>query len=297
MQTGVVHVMLDLGKRIQQRLDVFDGCDAHNGADVNPTVRLFGRHCAKLLDIHAVGRDATLRRVAPQLDLCLAGVAEQARHHACPVIDRTRQHEEETHPQTLERRQHPCGADNLLLALARVDAVLAEHNRRVVDIATQTRQNTAVTCGDGVVDVGFGHLLAHEEEHGQQHRAQRMEHVGERRVRVVPSADVGHEVEERLAHEKAHGRHALLTHRGKQHVPIRRGAVHEIGQRLLLLGGKAGTLAPRRAFERVVEEDLVYLHHVVGQLVDVFAAVGVVGPYAPQHKLMLGKRLDEAVGP
>ena len=175
--------------------------------------------------------------------------------------------------------------------------MLAEHDRRMVDIAAQARQNTAVTCGDGVVDVGLGYLLAHEEERGQQHRAQCVEHVRKRRVGVVLSADVGHEVEKRLAHEEADGRHALLTHRFEQHAPIRRGTVHKIRQRLLLLGGKAGALVPRRALERVVEKDLVHLHHVVGQFVDVFAAVGAVGPYAPQHELMLGKRPDEAVGP
>ena len=175
--------------------------------------------------------------------------------------------------------------------------MLAEHDRRMVDIATQARQNTAITRNNGVVDVGLRHLLTHEEEHREQHRAQRVEHVRKRRVGVVLPADVGHEIEERLAHEEAHGRHALLAHRFEQHAPIRRGTVHEIRQRLLLLGGKAGALVRRQALERVVEKDLVHLHHVVGKLVDIFAAVGAVCAHAPQHELMLGERLDEAVGP
>ena len=68
--------------------------------------------------------------------------------------------------------------------------------------------------------------------------------------------------------------HATALEDIEQHVPVRIGERHQAAQRLALAVVKTGFMLLARKPQGIVQEHLVHLDHVAGQLVDKFAAVG-----------------------
>ena len=68
--------------------------------------------------------------------------------------------------------------------------------------------------------------------------------------------------------------HATALENIEQHVPVRIGKRYQAAQRLALAVVKTGFVLLARKPQGIVQEHLVHLDHVAGQLVDKFAAVG-----------------------
>lgn len=83
----------------------------------------------------------------------------------------------------------------------------------------------------------------------------------------------------------------------EQHVPVRIGERNQTAQRLALAVVEVDFLLLARKTQSIVQEHLVHLDDVAGQLVDKLAAVFGVSANHPQHKLVLGHGRDVAVHP
>lgn len=91
--------------------------------------------------------------------------------------------------------------------------------------------------------------------------------------------------------------HVTALENIEQHVPVRIGERNQTAQSLALAVVKVDFLLLARKPQGIVQEHLVYLDDVAGQLIDKLAAVFGVSANHPQHKLMLGHRRDVAVHP
>ena len=83
----------------------------------------------------------------------------------------------------------------------------------------------------------------------------------------------------------------------EQHVPIWIRERYQAAQRLALAVVEVDFLLLARKTQGVVQEHLVHLDDVTGQLVDKLAAVFGVSANHPQHELMLGHGRDVAMHP
>ena len=222
---------------------------------------------------------------------------EQARHTEGTTVDLLRKQVEKANPAVLKRRHHPVGANDLLLALTGIDAVLGQQHRRIIHAGAQAREQAAVASRDGVVHICHRHLAAQQVEHGQQHGAHGVEGIGKGRVGVLGQAYVAEDVHKRAALQKRERVHAAALEDIEQHVPVRIGQRHQAAQRLALALIKVDFLLLAREAQGVVQEYLVYLDDVAGQLVDELAAVLGMRANHPQHKLVLGHGRNVAVHP
>ena len=208
VQAHLRQPLVQLKEGVDHGLNVLDGRQTHHRANVHPAVIGLEGNVLKAVELDAVGNDLAFVRLTAHIDLRLASVMEQARHAEGAAVDLLGQHVEKANPAVLKRGHHPVGANDLLLALARVDAVLGQQHRRVVNARAQTGKQTAVTGRDSVVHIGHRHLTAQQVQHGQQHRAHGVEGIGKRNVGVLGQAHVAEDVHKRATLQKRERMHA-----------------------------------------------------------------------------------------
>ena len=124
-----------------------------------------------------------------------------------------------------------------------------------------------------------------------------MEGVSKGRIRILGQAHVAEDVHKRATLQKRERMHTAALEDIEQHVPVRVRERHQAAQRLTLAIVKLDLFLLARKAQGVVQEYLVYLDDVVGQLVDKLAAVLGVRANHPQHKLVLGHGRNVAVHP
>jgi len=203
-------------------------------------------------------------------------------------------------PHSLKVRLCPVALDDFCLALARIDAVLGDHERLLVHGRRQAANHAAVPRCDTVVNICLGQLLLHEIEERQEHRAHRPEEVRKREVVVLLAVDARNDVEEIARHKDRERRAPTamvknLRQTIERHIPL---ATDEIIERLLLIRREDSLAHIRRAQrQNLVEKRFLDPDAVCGQLVLKLSAVLCLGADRIDNELMLREALHEHLNP
>ena len=183
-------------KRIDHRLYIFDRCQTNHRTNVHPVVLWLQGNLVEPLILHAIRDHDALFSCAAHLDLGAPRIGKQTGDTVGAAVNFLRQHIEKPYPAVLEGRHDPLGTDDFLLALAGVDAMLCQKNRCMVHTAAQAGKQTAVACGNGVIDLRLRYLSTDQIQNRQQHRPHGMKRIGVGNIRVLLLADLGKQAHE-----------------------------------------------------------------------------------------------------
>ena len=154
------------------------------------------RDAGEPLHVDAVRHDADLFRRAAELALDLRIELEQRIDVICRIVRHTREMIEIRDPDGLEIAFRPIALDDLRLALARIDAVLRNHERLAVRRRRDAAEHAAVARRDAVVDIRRWEFPLQQIKERQQHRPHRPEIIRERQIAEPFAVDALDDVEE-----------------------------------------------------------------------------------------------------
>ena len=203
-------------------------------------------------------------------------------------------------PDTLEVRLCPVTLDDLRLALARVDPVLGNHIRLVVDRRRHRTDHAAVPRCNTVVHICLGQFLLQQEKKRQEHRAHRPEKIREREIIILLTIDPHNDIKEIARHKDSERRFPAsvvknLCETFQWDIPL---PTYKLVERLLLLP-RENVLHHLRAAqgENFIQKGLLDPDAVLGQLVLEFTAILRLRTDGVDDKLMLRQPRHEHLNP
>ena len=250
--------------------------------------------------MHPVRNDVDLFRRAAEPLGDLPIVLEQRIEVICRVVRETRKIIKIANPDALEIRLCPVALDDLRLALTRVDPVLGNHIRLVVERRRHRTDHAAVARCDTVVHIRLGQFLLEQVKERQEHRAHRPEKIREREIVILLTIDPHDDIKEIARHKDCERRFPATVVKNlcevfQRHVPL---PAHKLVERLLLLP-REDVLHHLRAAqgENFIQKCLLDPDAVLGQLILEFTAILRLRTDGVNDKLMLRQSRHEHLNP
>ena len=301
IERRVLHLALDDSKGTQEGEDVLDRHDTHHRADRDrPAVVDERGNVRKPFHVNPVRDNVDLLRRTAEISGDLSVVLEQGVEVIRRIVREACQIVEVLNPDPLEIRLCPVALDDLRLTLTRVDPMLRDHIRLVVDCRRHRPDHTAVARRDAVVHIRLGQFLLEQVEQRQEHRAHRPEKIRKWKIVVLLTIDAHNDIEEVARHKDFERRLPSSAAKNlrqifQRHIPPFTDELIE-GLRLL---PRENVLAHIRGTqgENLIQKCFLDPDAVLGQLVLELTAILCLRTDRVDDELMLGQPRHEHLNP